>query len=333
MLTASRIGKTLAMPLPLAALLASAAAPAAADTGQELKTLFSLAETPGEQLWPGFGKAPFGFLILEADREVLLCRPTAPNGFQADGTDRATGCPRFVGPRGKLPASMLAAMPLFGPPWTIVMGPAPSDADKRPRWRSTVLHEHMHQWQAELPGYYDRIDALGLSNGDGSGMWMLNFPFPYRDGNVQGYYAQAATALVAAVGARGTPAFARRLDAYLEARRAFAAAAGERNWRYLEFQLWQEGVARWTEIALARRSGDTAMSTDADAHEDAMLDMLRAPDLGGHQRVVVYAYGMAEALLLDACGAAWRESYPAALAMGPILEAAAAGCAAGAAAS
>lgn len=213
------------------------------------------------------------------------------------------------------------------------MGPAPSNADKRPRWRSTVLHEHMHQWQAELPGYYDRVDALDLSDGDESGMWMLNFPFSYQDGAVQGRYAQAAGALVSAVAARGTPAFARRLGDYLEARRAFAAAAGERNWRYLEFQLWQEGIARWTEIALARRSGDAAMSADADAHENAMLDMLRTPDLGEHQRVMVYAYGMAEAMLLEACGPDWRESYPTTLAVGPILEAAAADCATGTAAS
>src|SRR5207342_1156798 len=100
-------------------------------------------------------------------------------------------------------------------------------------------------------------------------------------------YSKAAGQLVAAVEARGTPAFAGRLRDYLAARDAFAAAAGERNWRYLEFQLWQEGIARWTEIALSRTSGDPAMVADADLYEQDMLDMLRKPDLAGHERVIV----------------------------------------------
>jgi hypothetical protein len=310
----------------VASVAVALASPAPADTGRELHALRSLAAAHGEQLWPGFGSAAFGFLILEQDREILICRPTAPASFKPDGEDAATGCPRFVGPRGKLPANMLAAMPMFGPPWTIVMGPPPTQADKLPRWRSTVLHEHTHQWQSELPGYYDRVKALDLAGGDESGMWMLEFPFPYADPVVSARYADAAGALVAAVEARGTPAFPARLREYLAARRAFTAAAGERNWRYLDFQLWQEGVARWTEIALSRRSGDPATVADADRHEQKMLDMLRKPDLAEHQRVIVYAYGMAEALLMDACGLAWRSAYPQVLALGPLLDAAEARC-------
>jgi len=306
--------------------LCIAAAPL--GTATELKGLRSLAASQGEQLWPGFGTAPFGFLILEKDREVLICRPSAPPAFKADGVDPATGCPRFIGPRGKLPEAMLAAMPLFGPPSTIVMGPSPTDEERLPRWRSTVLHEHMHQWQSELPGYYDRTKALDLADGDESGMWMLEFPFPYADPAVAASYSHAAAKLVAAVEARGTPAFNGRLAEYLSARGKFATAAGERNWRYLDFELWQEGVARWTEIALSRRSADPAMAADADRHEQKMLDMLRTPNLPEHQRVIVYAYGMAEALLLDACGPQWRAAYPAQLGLSALFDAAAARCAA-----
>ena len=310
----------------IAAAALIAAPVATANTGSELHALRDLSAKQGEKLWPGFGAAPFGFLILEQDREVLICRAEAPAHFEKDGKDAATGCPRFVGPRGKLPAGMLAAMPLFGPPWTIVMGPAPDNVAKLPRWRSTVLHEHSHQWQADLPGYYERVAALDLAGGDESGMWMLEFPFPYEEPAVSALYAAAANALVSALEARGSADFEQKLREYLERRRAFAAAAGERNWRYFDFQLWQEGVARWTEIALSRLSGDPAMSADAALHEQDMLGMLRAPDLAEHRRVVVYAYGMAEALLMDACGTEWRAGYPKQVGLSPLLAAAAARC-------
>ena len=300
------------------------------STATEIASLQRVAATAGETIWRAFGTSPFGFLILESDREVLLCRDSAPAGLKADGTDPATGCPRYVRPRTQLPADLLAAMPLFGPPWTIVMGPAPVAPDRLPSWRSTVLHEHTHQWQGEFPGYYDRVKALGLSDGDESGMWMLNFPFPYADSEVQQRYVEATQALLAAVEARGSASFRGRLRDYLDARRAFAAAAGERNWRYFDFQLWQEGVARWTEIAVSRASGKSVAAAHAGVHEAKMLDMLRRPNLNRHRRVAVYAYGMAEAMLLDACGPAWRDRYPSELGLGPLLAEAEVECAAAA---
>jgi hypothetical protein len=46
----------------------------------------------------------------------------------------------------------------------------------------------------------------------------------------------------------------------------------------------------------------------------------RVPDLPGRGRVAVYAIGAAEAMLLEACGPAWRARYPQLLSMGPLLE-------------
>jgi hypothetical protein len=42
------------------------------------------------------------------------------------------------------------------------------------------MHEHFHQLQDSQPGLFQKIDELGLSHGDSSGMWMLNYPFPYE---------------------------------------------------------------------------------------------------------------------------------------------------------
>ena len=316
--------------LAFAAAAAAAAAwtPTAAPDriGAELSALRETARTRGEALWPGYGAAPFGFLLVHGEHEMLLCHPNMPAGFARDGSDAATGCDRFVRPRSGLSDTLLAAMPLFGPPSTIVMGTPETTGLSPARWRSTIFHEHFHQWQSDLPDYYARVAALDLAGGDQSGMWMLNFAFPYDQPEVAAAYVAAAGALLAAIEARGSDAFRTRLADYAERRRAFAAAAGERNWRYLDFQLWQEGVARWTEIALGRGSTDAAMRAEAEARETELLAGLRRPDLARQQRLVAYPMGAGEAMLLEACGPGWRARYPSLLALGPLIDAAARAC-------
>ena len=258
------------------------AAPASAPvvpTGAELASLRNLASTHGEALWPGLGGAPFGLLLIEEGQESLLCHPTAPPGFTAAARDEATGCDRLVRPRSELHAGMLAAMPLFGPPSTIVMGTPAAAGISRERWRLAILHEHFHQWQDDLPHFYGRVALLDLAGDDVTGMWMLNFAFPYQDRMVGEAFARASRALAVAVAARGSTAYPARLAHYLVRRRTLAAAAGARNWRYLEFQLWKEGVASWTEIMLGRASDDAALRAEAELRERELIAELDRPDL------------------------------------------------------
>lgn len=298
------------------------AAPALDALSPEIAAIRGLASGAGDALWPGYGDAPFGFLLLEPGGETLLCHTPVPAGFSPAGRNAATGCAQFTRPRGNFPADRLAAMPLFGPPSTIVMGTPEATGLSLPRWRATILHEHFHQWQNALPDYYARVAALDLAGGDETGMWMLNFAFPFDQGPVVAAQASASRALAEALGARGTRGFRARLHRYLQHRRAFETAAGTRNWRYFEFQLWQEGVARWTEIAIVRRSDDPAMRAEAEAREREVRAELRQPDLTRRQRISVYAIGAGEAMLLEACGPDWRARYPQLLALGPLLESA-----------
>ena len=241
--------------------------------------------------------------------------------------DNATGCARYTRPRTSLSDKLLAAMPLFGPPPTILMGTPETTGRTPASWLRTILHEHFHQWQFSLPGYFARTDALGLKGGDESGMWVLNYPFPYERPDVVAAQAAASQALADAAAARGMPGFRAKLDTYLAKRTAFRKTVSENDWRYIDFQLWQEGVARWTEIQLGKAYPDEAVASSAVALEERTLTALREPDLAGQKREFVYAFGAAEAMLLEACGPKWRLRYPAVLALGPLLAEAAAGCA------
>ena len=287
--------------------------------GVSLAAVRSFARERGEALWPGYGNAPFEFLLVEAKKETLLCRAAVPSGFKSAGHDGDVDCPRFVRDRTPLSDTLLAAMPLFGPPPTIVMG-TPETTKRTPAsWLRTILHEHFHQWQFSLPDYFKRTDALDLKGGDTSGMWVLNYAFPYAEPRVVAAQAAASVALADTVEARGTGAFKARMDAYLTMRDSFRAAVSEKDWRYIEFQLWQEGVARWTEIQLGKSYPDPGVAASAATLEQRTLEALREPDLKGQGREFVYAYGAAEAMVLAACGPKWRERYPLVMDMGSLL--------------
>ncbi len=311
------------------ALVFAASTPApqdAAALGLQLARVRAFSRSNGEALWPGYGAAPFGFLLLEAESETLLCREPAPAGFTPDGRDDATGCLRFTRPRGKLSGRFLAAMPVFGPPATIVMGTPASTGRSPAEWRRTILHEHFHQWQWWLPDHYKRVNALDLSGGDETGMWMLNYAFPYADPAAGAAYSAASLALADALAARGTGEFPAAFDNYLGARVRFEASVTPRDWRYLEFQLWQEGVARWTEIELGKQYPDAAVKAASTALEARTLTALREPKLAEQGRELAYSYGAGEAMLMAACGAAWRRGYPGQLSLKPLLAKARAQC-------
>lgn len=299
---------------------------AGAQQGPALAQMREFARTHGEALWPGYGSTALDFLLVSATQETLLCRDEMPAGFTAAGSDAATGCARYVRSRTDLPDSLLAAMPIFGPPATIVMGTPQSTGRSEAEWLRTILHEHFHQWQMALPDYFARVEALGLSHGDTSGSWMLNFAFPYDATKPARAYTRAAHALATAIEARGTRAFAAAFSDFITARRDFSASVTPEAWRYLDFEQWQEGGARWAEIALGKHYPRADVRAAATKLEHASLEQLRHADLKAQRRELVYAFGAAQLELLEACAPGWRVQYRGQLALTPLLDAALAPC-------
>jgi hypothetical protein len=314
------------LPALTVAALASPAPTIAAELSSVLQPIRAFAAGPGDALWRGYGSAPFGFLLVAEDKETLLCQPGTPSGFTAEGIEPLTGCARWTRPRSGLPANLLAAMPILGPPSTIVMGTSGATGEGRPAWLRTVLHEHFHQWQSALPDYYNRVEALDLSGGDRTGMWMLNYPFPYQSAAPAAAYAKASIALADVLDRRGSSSFLVAFDHYLAARERLAKSVSPRDWRYLEFQLWQEGTARWTEIQLGKIYPDAQVQQASLALERSTLAQLRSPDLSSQGRELAYSFGAGEAALMSACGPAWRAAYPSVMSHGPLLRIARAAC-------
>ena len=207
---------------------------------------------------------------------------------------------------------------------TVVIGRAESTAAKAStRWVITLLHEHFHQLQYSQPRYYAEVDALGLARGDRTGMWMLNYAFPYATPEVKDQFSAMGKALAEALKARQQADFARELAAYLEAKKKFRSLLRRDDYKYFAFQVWQEGIARYTEYHLAELAAAeyepskafrelkdyTPYKGEARAILQGVQKELASVQLEKAKRTAFYALGAAEGLLLDRANPGWRRQY------------------------
>ena len=312
----------------IVALLLTAAAAGAqhtqlpADDRIRLAEARRLANAIQDSVWPGWGAAPFAVLLVTDSVEYLLWHPQPSADFQALGYDSLLATDVLVRPR-TFPPTFLATFPAVGGVVTIVVGEPAKTGKNSTLWVLTLLHEHFHQLQMSRPRYFAAVEGLGLSHGDQSGMWMLNYPFPYDSGSIQRYFAGLAQVLLRTALADSGPPTADALRAYGRMRRALGVELAPADLRYLDFQLWQEGVARYIEYASARVAARSYTPSPAFAalpdfvpYGDAaralraqIVRELRTVDLGFNKRVTFYPIGAARALLLDRTTPGWKARY------------------------
>lgn len=289
-----------------------------------LAETFSVADRVGDRLWPGWSKAPFAVLLLTKDHEFLIRHPKPSADFTKLEFDKRLTSDVYFRKR-QFPNNLLATFPAISgsPVSTIVVGQAElTQAKTSTPWVVILLHEHFHQLQDSQPNFYADVNALKLSGDDQSGMWMLNYPFPYQRQEVQEQFALVSKLLAAAVQAP-KPQRAGKVREYLAARQKFHSTVTPADARYLSFQFWKEGIARYTEYHVARLAATnhrpskefTALKdyqSFADVAKETrqrILKQLTTQKLGETKREVVYPFGAAEGLLLDQIRPGWRRMY------------------------
>ena len=280
-----------------------------------------LADRICEQVWPGWNHTTFQVLLVGDSAEYLIGGQRDPAGFTPVGYDTALGSEVWTRPR-HFPPTLLATFPAVGGVPTIVIGSAERTGKSSTAWVTTLLHEHFHQWQYSLPGYNAGVARLELARGDTTGQWMLDYPFPYDSAPVQRAMGSLATSLLDALESRPEKRQA-ALRAVSENRETLHHLLAAPDDRYFEFQLWQEGVARFIEYATGQAAAAARKPSPAfrrlpdyepygrtaeDALRKLRLELARL-DLGRQRRVAFYPIGAALALLLDDTRADWKQAY------------------------
>jgi len=308
--------------LPAAGAEAANSAPTE-TTRQLLVAGRHLAESVAGDVWPGWGGTPFEVLLVEGEDEFLVFSDRVPDGFTGiDGASGSSDLGRFAVRPRKFPPQLLATMPVFGLPPTIVVGSPQSTGRTAADWVLVLLHEHFHQLQMGSKDYFEATEALDLADGDTTGRWMLEYPFPYDDAEVGEAFSEVSVRLAALLDSGHADrdvaeSFWSDYDALLESLQPADA-------RYLRFQAWQEGVARYVELRSAQeasRRGVPAVVTKESGSDpfgqialrlvDDLFEELRTPDLVGRRRVSFYALGAGLAMLLDRTEPGWKARYEA----------------------
>ena len=282
-----------------------------------------IAQRLADDLWPGFTAAPSAVLLVTPKTEFLFYHSNPTNDFTSLGYDTVAQTEVFARDR-VFDTHLLATFPAVAGVPTVVIGqPRNTEASRSTRWVATLLHEHFHQYQQSQPGYYESAKSLGLAGEDTTGGWMLDYPFPYGSKVVNEAFLAMCRGLFDAIDAIGKPSFRERLKLYLEARSRFREVLDAKDYAYFSFQVWQEGIARYTEYALMRRAAVAYTPTEAFAQlpdyvpferdasetlEHILAELLRM-SLKKARRTAFYHVGAAEGLLLDQVNPGWRRRY------------------------
>lgn len=281
-----------------------------------INEFYRLAAQIQDQIWPRWSDAPAPLLLITPETEFLTHHPAPPSDFKKVEDDWYARARQF-------PPNLLATFPAFGPPAVIVVGePQNTKSKTSTPWLFTVMHEHFHQLQYGQPGYYQAVQGLGLSHGDQTGMWMLNYPFPYTRPAVVRAFIALRDLLLNVVTENDQAKFQKLAAQYIVARRKFFAALSADDGKYLNFELWQEGIARYTQIKAAEAADAYEPTAEykalpdfepftlyARTARDETLAELKRVDLTKFQREVVYSFGATEGFLLDRLRPAWKERY------------------------
>jgi hypothetical protein len=286
-----------------------------------LAEVFRIAKKFQDKVWENWSRAPFAVLLVTSQREYLVRHPGPSEDFGVPIYDSILTAGIYSRPPRFAP-NLLATFPAVKGVPTIVVGQPKNVSKSSAEWVLTLLHEHFHQLQMSQPNYFAAVESLGLSGGDQTGRWMLDYPFPYDSSAVNEAFTGLGRMLSKMLKAKKGE-MSQKLPAYLEARKRFQNLLSANDYKYFSFQCWQEGAARYTELRVAKLLADNYQPSDrfrmlldfttfksvADSIEKEILSTLTELSLPKQRRVAFYYFGAAEAMLLDKTVPAWQKNY------------------------
>ena len=283
---------------------------------------FNISEKHGNSIWQGLDTIPFVVLLVTNDNEFLIRHPNPSEDFSLTGYDSLLKSNVYVRDR-KFSNNLLATFPAVNGVYTVVVGQPKNTSRSSTAWVITLIHEHFHQLQMSKPDYFSGVGELDLAGDDKSGMWMLNYPFPYDDEEICNQYKVLTELAGKTLTADDEESFNENLLLFLTERENFKNMLDEKDYRYFSFQIWQEGIARYTELLTAKLLSEVYdpgsefiklpdyidFGTYYKQSYDKNLRRLETQALNVNKRTCFYTLGAAEGLILDRVNPEWRNKY------------------------
>lgn len=277
-----------------------------------------ISEKYGDNIWKGINAIPFTIILVTDSIEFLIKHPSPSDDFKFLTEDSVLGAAIFYR-KAQYPKHLLATFPAVKGVNCIVVGTPENTGKNSTEWILTVLHEHFHQYVYSQPDYYQSVAALDLAAGDQTGMWMLKYPFPYGNERINKQYQSYISALLSAITFKSNTSV---LNAFKFERNKLKQIMAPADYRYFSFQLWQEGIARYTEYKFMELLKNYSPSKELITLKDfisfneykavfykAEINKLKHLSLKKDKRICFYTAGFAEGILLDKLNPAWKDKF------------------------
>lgn len=286
-----------------------------------IREAINISNQVGDKIWKGINEVPFVVLLVTDSVEFLINHPYPSDDFKLSENDSLLKTKIFYRAR-QFPNWYLATFPAVNGVSCIVVGTPENTGKKSTDWTITLLHEHFHQYEHVYPDYFQSVDKLELSGGDQTGMWQLNYAFPYDSLVIINQYKKYTGSLQKALLHINGKSFKKDFRAYFTERNKFKKLLKEADYRYFSFQVWQEGIARYTEYKFLQALDSYTPSKEITllsdfisfpAYKEAFFlkekNSLINLKLDVDKRVCFYAIGFSEGLLLDKLNPDWRNKF------------------------
>ena len=291
------------------------------DDKIRIREAMKISEIYSEKIWPGFSRVNFCLILVTDSVEFLINHPAPSPEFSFLEEDSFLTAKVYYR-RTVFDKHFLATFPALNAVNTIVVGTPENTGKHSTAWIITLLHEHFHQFVNTSPGYYTEVNKLDLTGGDKTGMWMLNYPFPYQDHTIVNQFRKYASALARTLASTAADSFKLNFNKYCSERSCFRQLLQSADYRYFSFQIWQEGLARYSEYKFLELLDTYQPSPEVlhlpdfvpfrryrdELYQDQYRSLLTT-DLSSGKRSCFYAAGFAEGLILDRLNPNWRENY------------------------
>jgi hypothetical protein len=275
----------------------------------------------GDSIWQGINKVPFVVLLITDSVDFLINHPYPSDDFKIS-EDEDLLKTKILYRKRQFSKILLATFPAVNGVNCVVVGTPENTGKNSTDWIITLLHEHFHQYQYTQKDYYESVAALDLAGGDETGMWQLNYPFPYDSLPVSDQYLNYTRALSKAVSAIHTNDFKKSVDEFSAQRKKLMGLLKAADYRYISFQLWQEGIARYTEYKFLELLDNYKPAIEVSQLPDFIsfkkfkegfmrsnLSSVTTLKLEKEKRICFYDIGLAEGILLDRLNPQWRMEY------------------------
>ena len=286
-----------------------------------IKEAMTISAQFGDKLFKGYSTVPFAIILITDSTEFLINHPNPSSDFKLLGQDDILRTNIYYR-KTRFNTHFLATFPAVNGLSCIVVGTPENTNKNSTEWVITLLHEHFHQYQNSYPDYFKSVNDLDLSGGDQTGMWMLNYPFPYDSLPIKNQYELFTKALYKTITNIHSKEYKSNLTQYITERKKFKDLLTTADYSYFSFQIWQEGLARHTEYNFLELLKNYTPSKEILALPDFIsftelkskmyrneTQNLLQNKLNETKRVCFYSIGFAEGILLDKLNKSWRKKY------------------------